>query len=134
METKSNIFLLTVIFSIDIFSNEKRAPASKKPCSNEHGSENLLSQFSIERKKAFSLRRKPIYRAIGLFLYGYNLLLVVRTAVLAYSVRHHQCTALAALNQSRSTHLPVCSSLISSTFRRFVLGTNRHRFTPPYTR
>jgi hypothetical protein len=43
-----------------------------------------------------------------------NLLLVIRTASLAYFVRHHKFAALAALYESRSAHLPVSSSLISS--------------------
>ena len=50
-------------------------------------------------------------------------------ASLTNSVRHHQSAALAALYQSGSTHLPVCSSLISSTFRRFIFRTDRHRYT-----
>ena len=55
--------------------------------------------------------------------------LIIRAACLAYSVRHHQGAAFAALNQCRSTHFPVCSSLISSCFGRFILRTNRHRYT-----
>ena len=63
------------------------------------------------------------------FINAYNLLLVIRTASLTNSVRHHKCAAFAALYQCRSTHFPVCSSLISSTFGRFILRTNRHRYT-----
>ena len=66
-----------------------------------------------------------IYKLIN----AYDLLLIVRTASLANSVRHHQCTTFAALYQCRSAHFPVCSSLISSTFGRFILRTNRHRYT-----
>ena len=46
----------------------------------------------------------------------YDLLLVVRTTVLANSVRNHKRSALAALYESGSSHLPVSSSLISVTF------------------
>ncbi len=56
-----------------------------------------------------------------------DLFFVIRTAGLAYSMRHHKSTAFAAFYQVRSTHLPVCSSLISSSFGRFILWTNRHR-------
>lgn len=52
--------------------------------------------------------------------------LVVRTASLANSMRHHQGTALAALYQIWSAHLPVCSTAVSSSFRRFILWTDRH--------
>jgi len=79
-------------------------------------------------KKAFPIREKPYFHVevlVGL----YNLLFVVRTASLTNSVRHHQCATFAALYQSRSAHLPVCSSLISSALRRFILRTNRHRYT-----
>ena len=82
-------------------------------------------------KKAFPIREKPYFHVevlVGL----YNLLFVVRTASLTNSVRHHQCAAFAALYQCRSAHFPVCSSLISSTFGRFILRTNRHCVTPPY--
>ena len=51
-------------------------------------------------------------RSVGL----YDLLLIVRTTVLAYSVRNHKASALAALYESGSSHLPVSSSLISVTF------------------
>ena len=46
-----------------------------------------------------------------------DLLLVVCSAVLADSVRHHKSAALAASYQSRSRHFPVRSSLISMRFR-----------------
>ena len=61
-----------------------------------------------------------------LLLSGDDLLLVVASAALAYSVRHHQRAALRALYQSGSTHFPVCSSLISSSLGRFVLRTDGH--------
>ena len=41
-------------------------------------------------------------------------------------MRHHQRAAFAALYQSRSAHFPVCSSLISSGLRRFILRADRH--------
>ena len=56
-----------------------------------------------------------------------DLFFIVRAARLAYSVRHHKSTALTALHQIRSAHLPVRSSLISSSLGRFILWTNRHR-------
>jgi len=46
----------------------------------------------------------------------YDLLLVVRTTVLANSVRNHKSSALAALYESGRGHLPISSSLISVTF------------------
>ena len=66
----------------------------------------------------------PRMAAIQDIFNAYDLLLIVRTASLANSVRHHQCTTFAALYQCRSAHFPVCSSLISSTFGRFILRTN----------
>ena len=41
-------------------------------------------------------------------------------------MRHHKSTTLAALYQIDSAHLPVCSTLISSSLRSFILWTNRH--------
>ena len=80
----------------------------------------------MESPLLFSLNfASLIYQLIN----AYDLLLIVRTASLANSVRHHQCTTFAALYQCRSAHFPVCSSLISSTFGRFILRTNRHRYT-----
>ena len=55
-----------------------------------------------------------------------DLLFILCTTVLADSVRHHEGTALRALNQIHCTHLPVRSATVSLTLRRFVLGTNRH--------
>ena len=85
-----------------------------------------LRRFHPESPLLFSLNfASLIYQLIN----AYDLLLIVRTASLANSVRHHQCTTFAALYQCRSAHFPVCSSLISSTFGRFILRTNRHRYT-----
>ena len=80
-------------------------------------------------QKRLSLSEKPLVLLIIKLVNTNNLLLVVRTASLTNSVRHHQCAAFAALYQCRSAHFPVCSSLISSTFGRFILRTNRHRYT-----
>ena len=52
---------------------------------------------------------------------------VVWTTSLAYSVRHHKGSALAAFYQVWCAHFPVCSSFVSSCFRRFILWTNWHR-------
>lgn len=80
-------------------------------------------------KKATPYNRGWPHLLVLKLVNAYNLLLVVRTASLTYSVRHHKCAALAALYQCRSAHFPVRSSLISSTFGRFILRTNRHRYT-----
>ncbi len=85
-----------------IFSTEK-LPARYKPC------------------------REPSMR-YTLTLCCDDLFLIVRTAALANSVRHHQRAALAALNKSRSRHFPVRSSLISVASGRFVLRANRHQY------
>lgn len=61
-----------------------------------------------------------------LVFYVYDFSLIVASASLAYSMRHHQGSALAALYQIWCAHLPVCSTAISSCFRRFILWTNRH--------
>ena len=45
---------------------------------------------------------------------GNDFTLIVRTTCLAYTVRHHKFTALAAFYKVRSAHLPVGSSFISS--------------------
>lgn len=55
-----------------------------------------------------------------------DLFLVVASTSLANSMRHHKSTTLAALYQIDSAHLPVCSTLISSSLRSFILWTNRH--------
>ena len=52
--------------------------------------------------------------------------LVVGTTSFAYSVRHHQRTTFAAFYQVRSSHFPVCSSFISSSFGRFILRADWH--------
>ena len=61
-----------------------------------------------------------------------DLFFVIRTALLAYSVRHHQRAAFAALYKSRSAHFPVSPSLVASSFGRFIFRTDRHSLTPPY--
>ena len=53
-----------------------------------------------------------------------DLFLVVRSASLANSVRHHKRAALAALYKIRSSHLPVCSATVSSCLGMFILRTN----------
>ena len=71
----------------------------------------------MESPLLFSLNfASLIYQLIN----AYDLLLIVRTASLANSVRHHQCTTFAALYQCRSAHFPVCSSLIASCFGRLL--------------
>ncbi len=47
---------------------------------------------------------------------SYDFFFIVAAACLTYSVRHHKFSALRALHQIRSAHLPVSSSLISSSF------------------
>lgn len=85
-------------------------------------------------KKAF-LRTEVTYRQIlerpcrNLFTNTDNLLLVVRTTSFTNPMGCHKSAALAAPYQSGSTHLPVCSPLIPSTLRRFILRTNRHYHT-----
>ena len=61
-----------------------------------------------------------------------NLFFVIRSTGLANSVRYHESATLAALNQSRIAHLPVCSTAVSSSLRRFIFRTNRHRIHPSY--
>ena len=62
-----------------------------------------------------------IYRVLSLCN---DFLLVVRTTILANSVREHKLAALRALYKIKSRHLPVSSSLISVSLRRFILRTN----------
>ena len=45
---------------------------------------------------------------------GNDFALIVGSACLAYTVRHHKLAALAAFYKVRSAHLPVGSSFISS--------------------
>ena len=58
-----------------------------------------------------------------------DLALVVGPAILADPVGHNQSSALAALYEVRRTHLPICSSGITSSFRRFILWTDWHVYT-----
>ena len=44
----------------------------------------------------------------------------------AYTVRHHKLAAFAAFYEIRSSHFPVCSSFISSSFGRFILRADWH--------
>ena len=62
-----------------------------------------------------------------------DLFFVISPACLADSVRHHQSSAFAALDQRSSTHFPVCSLAVSSRFGMFVFRTNRHGLHLPYT-
>lgn len=55
-----------------------------------------------------------------------NLSLIVSAAILADSVRHRQLAALAALHKSRSSHFPICSSLVSVASGRFILRADGH--------
>ena len=61
-----------------------------------------------------------------------DLLLVVRPAVPADVMRHHELAALRALDEIHGAHLPVRSSLVSVASGRFILRANRHPETPPY--
>ena len=79
-------------------------------------------------KKIKSFIQKPLIFSTSFGLVNRNdLFLVVASTSLANSMRHHKRTTFAAFYQVRSTHFPVCSSLISSSFGRFILRTNRHR-------
>ncbi len=83
----------------------------------------------IVRKKD---RLSTILKFLSLLTNGNNLFLVVRTTSLANSVRHHKSTALAALYEIGSSHLPVSSATVSPCLGMFVLRTNStHGFTPP---
>ena len=55
-----------------------------------------------------------------------DLALIVRPASLADAMRRHERSAFAATNESRSCHLPVSSSLVTSRGRMFVFRTNGH--------
>lgn len=93
---------------------------------------------------SLSNRKKPLAHAKGssclgkrfLFLFFLvlcnDLFLVIRTALFADSVRHHQRAAFATLHKSRSGHFPVRAPLVTSSFGRFIFRTNRHFLTPPY--
>ena len=80
------------------------------------------------RKKCFLYAKTPrfhFHRTEGfrlrLVLLRDDLFLIVSTAVFAYTVRHHKLAAFAAFYEIRSSHFPVCSSFISSSFGRFIL-------------
>ena len=66
-----------------------------------------------------------------LSVYRNDLFFVVRAACLAYSVGNHKSSAFAAFYKCRRAHLPVSSSGISSSLRRFIFWANRHLLTPP---
>ena len=91
----------------------------------------------IKQKKTFGacqrffLFRYKIFISFFLVLCN-DLLLVIRTALFADSVRQHQRAAFATLHKSRSGHFPVRASLVTSSFGRFIFRTNRHFLTPPY--
>ncbi len=53
-----------------------------------------------------------------------DLFFIIASASLAYSVRHHQSTAFAALYKCRSCHFPAGSVLISSCFGMLILRTD----------
>ena len=82
-----------------------------------------MSEYKKSQKHYTSDSLKLIFQLIN----RNDLFLVVRSTSLAYSMRHHKSTTFAAFYQVRSAHFPVCSSLISSSFGRFILRTNRHR-------
>lgn len=78
--------------------------------------------------------RKGILKKMPFCIFGSishcdDLFFVVCSAGLADSVRKHQLAAFAALNESRSRHFPVCSSLISSRLGAFIFWTDRHGYT-----
>ena len=80
------------------------------------GERTAVYQFWANKKlpdfsESLKLYQSPILRLVFNF---YDFSLVVRTAGLAYSVWHHELAAFAAFHQIWSTHLPVCSSFISS--------------------
>ena len=96
------------------FPNKPGFPPSKHPKKTKQKTAGTNRRFSNSIRLSF-LRD--------------NLFLVVASASLANSVRHHQCAALAALNKIGSSHLPVCSSAVSSGFRMFILRTNSTHVT-----
>ena len=88
----------------------------------------LCQKMGQIRKKTRAPFLKPLLSQAYFQLINRNdLFLVVRSTSLAHSMRHHKSTTFAAFYQVRSAHFPVCSSLISSSFGRFILRTNRHR-------
>ena len=87
-----------------------------------------ISQIGIRKQKNQELHSETLDFSMFFGLVNRNdLFLVVASTSLANSMRHHKRTTFAAFYQVRSTHFPVCSSLISSSFGRFILRTNRHR-------
>ena len=61
-----------------------------------------------------------------LFLYLYDLPLIIGSASAANPMGHHQSAAFAALYQVRSAHFPICSPAVSSRFGRFIFRADRH--------
>lgn len=92
-----------------------------------HGHGAFAGTVFCIKKQGSDLCRTLVLISCFTLVYCNDLFLIIRTAGLAYSVGHHKSTAFAAFYQIRSTHLPVCSSLIASSFGRFILWTNRHR-------
>ena len=76
--------------------------------------------FFMQKTPRFHFHRTEGFR-LRLVLLRDDLFLIVSTAVFAYTVRHHQLAAFAAFYEIRSSHFPVCSSFISSSFGRFIL-------------
>lgn len=66
----------------------------------------------------------PSFHFINSLILCDDLFLIIRTALLADSVRHHQRAAFAALYKSRSAHFPICASLVTSSFGRFIFRTD----------
>ena len=61
-----------------------------------------------------------------------DLTLVVRSARLANSVRHHKRATFAAFYKRRCCHLPLCTTAVSSCSGMLILRTNSsHLLTPP---
>ena len=86
----------------------------------------LFWMFCLKTKASGTFPRSLVSLHFTLILYRNDLTLVVASASLAHSVRHHKSSALAALYQVGSAHLPVCSAAVSSRFGRFILRTDRH--------
>ena len=105
------------------------------PFRSSIGHKNAFSRpedfYPIRKSKKFSIKnREPAHadsRFVCTLVNCNNLFLIIRTTSFADSVGHHKSAAFAALHQIRSAHLPVRSSLISSSFGRFIFWTNRHR-------
>ena len=98
----------------------------------EHDSETTGSERAQEEQKVYTYTTAPLVcsvrphtkrkpprnngMVIQLVFYFNNSFLVVGTAGLANSVRHHQGATFAAFYEIRSAHFPVRSSFISSSF------------------